>query len=114
MDDRTDDEGEPEVDFEAVTELQIENLQETFDGFDEQLVDAAYREMPLNENAGMDAVEYRLAVVQEFLSLTGCPVKRKEGQRYRSVEESRLDRAFHRVSGAYDVSESDIKSLSVS
>jgi hypothetical protein len=102
-----------DIDFEFIVELQIENLQNTYHEFDEQLIDAAYREMPLTKNAGRASLRYRLAVAQQFLSLRGNPPKRKDGNRFRSEEESRLDRAFTQAAEAYDRCESTVRNLCV-
>jgi len=80
-------------------------LTEQFDG---ELVDAAADIIP-QFNQGEQAPEYRVAVAREFIEFSGGPPKRNGNSRYRSSDESALDRAFTGVATAYDISESAVK-----
>lgn len=55
-----------------------------------------------NPYRGDDGWEYRQLVLKQFLEHSGTPRKRKDGRRYRSKDESRLDRTWVEVAGAVD------------
>ncbi|MUV56103.1 hypothetical protein [Halogeometricum sp. CBA1124] len=81
--------------------------------FDSELIEVSYEEMPLTKQGGIDAREYRLAVVGEFIESSGVPEKQKDGQAFRSSDQSRLERAFTRVAKVYDRCETTIREACV-
>lgn len=55
-----------------------------------------------NPYRGDNGWEYRQLVLKQFLEHSGTPRKRKDGRRYRSNNESRLDRAWVSVAEGID------------
>lgn len=56
---------------------------------------------------------YRWLVVKRFRKLEGRPPKRKDGEPYRTEDESRLDLALTQVAKANERSEMNIRSLCI-
>jgi hypothetical protein len=55
-----------------------------------------------NPYRGDDGWEYRQLVLKQYLERSGTPRKRKDDHRYRSEDETRLDRAWVDVAEAVD------------
>jgi len=66
---------------------------------------------PLKDNK--NGSYYRWLVLKRFRKLEGRPPKRKEGEQYRTEDESRLDDALTQVAEANERSEMTIRSLCV-
>ena len=81
--------------------------------FDNELIEVAYDEIPSLSQDGENAIEYRLAVIREFVESSGHPEKRKNGKRYRTRDQSRLDRAFTRIASVNDKCENTIRNACV-
>lgn len=98
--------------LEGIKQPVIKGLKNDYN-FDNELIEIAWEEIPLTAQGGSDAIEYRLAVIREFVESSGYPAKRKDGRRYRTRDQSRLDRAFTRISSVTDKCENTIRNACV-
>lgn len=76
----------------------------------QEVGDAAVEVIPHFFTEGDDAPKYREHLLESYRTRDGVPPKRSGNRPYRSVDESRLDRAWQDVSERMDKSESTIRS----
>ena len=80
---------------------------------DDEILDKIAGEVfpPLSDNK--NGSWYRRLVLKRFRDLEGMPPKRKDGEQYRTEDESRLDVALTQVAEANERSEMNIRALCI-